>query len=211
MKTDDLIRALAQDAAVRWRFGQVLCLALVGGAAIAGTAFFLSMGFRPDIAHALETLRFVGKVVLVLCLAIAATGMVKRMATPGAPAGPWAWALAGVPVLLGIAVLAELWVMPQASWSVRLVGHNARHCVLLIPLLAIGPLACLLLALRYAAPRRPGFAGAVAGLAATGIAATFYATNCADDSPLFVATWYPIATGIVVLVGYFAGARLAKW
>ena len=211
MKTDDLINALAQDAAVRWRFGHVLSLALVGGAVIAATAFFLSMGFRPDILFAVATVRFVCKIGLVLCLAITAIGMIKRIATPGVLAGPWAWAMAAVPVLLGVAVLAELWAMPQATWGAKLMGHNARHCVLLIPLLAIGPLACLLFALRHAAPQRPSLAGAIAGLAASGIAATFYAMNCADDSPLFVATWYPIATGIVVLVGYFAGARFAKW
>ncbi len=169
------------------------------------------MGCRPDIAHAVETRRFVCKIALVLCLAIAATGMILRISRPGVPAGAWAWALAAVPVLLGIAVLAELWAMPQSTWGARLVGNNARHCVLLIPLLAIGPLACLLFALRNAAPQRPRWAGAIAGIAATGIAATFYAMNCADDSPLFVATWYSIATGIVVLAGYFAGARFARW
>ena len=75
MKTDDLINALAQDAAVRWRFGHVLSLALVGGAVIAATAFFLSMGFRPDILFAVATVRFVCKIGLVLCLAITAIGM----------------------------------------------------------------------------------------------------------------------------------------
>jgi hypothetical protein len=34
-------------------------------------------------------------------------------------------------------------------------------------------------------------------LAASGIAATFYAANCTDDSALFVITWYPIAILIV--------------
>ena len=37
-------------------------------------------------------------------------------------------------------------------------------------------------------------AGAIAGIAASGIAAAFYALDCADDSPLFVCTWYPLAT-----------------
>jgi hypothetical protein len=43
------------------------------------------------------------------------------------------------------------------------------------------------------------------------IAATFYASNCTDDSPLFVATWYPLAIGIVVLAGYVAGSRCLRW
>ena len=46
---------------------------------------------------------------------------------------------------------------------------------------------------RRAASRRAGasvLAGAVAGLAAGGVAATLYAAHCTDNSPLFVATWY---------------------
>ena len=51
----------------------------------------------------------------------------------------------------------------------------------------------------------PALSGALAGASAAGIAATFYASNCTDDSPLFVATWYPSATLIVVSVGAVAG------
>jgi hypothetical protein len=110
-----------------------------------------------------------------------------------------------------VSVIAELLAMPESSWGPRLVGDNARDCVVLIPFLAIGPLACLLIALRQGAPARPGLAGLVAGLAASGIAATFYAANCSDDSPLFVATWYPAASAAVVLTGYLAGSKLLKW
>ena len=63
---------------------------------------------------------------------------------------------------------------------------------------------------RHAAPTRPSLAGAVAGLVASGIAATLYASST-DDSPLFVATWYPLAIGIVVLAGYVAGSRCLRW
>jgi hypothetical protein len=65
--------------------------------------------------------------------------------------------------------------------------------------------------LRQDAPSQPSLAGAVAGLAASGIAATFYAANCDDDSPLFVMTWYPIAIAIVASVGYLAGRKLLRW
>jgi len=93
----------------------------------------------------------------------------------------------------------------------RLIGHNARFCLTLIPLLSIGPLACLLTALRRGAPSNPGLAGSVAGLAASGIAATLYAAYCIDDSPLFVMTWYPIATLIVTMTGYLIGRKLLRW
>ena len=52
---------------------------------------------------------------------------------------------------------------------------------------------------------------AEAGVAAAGISATIYASNCTDDSPLFVVTWYPLATGIVALAGAWAGRRFLSW
>ena len=81
----------------------------------------------------------------------------------------------------------------------------------IIPTLGAIPLTLFVRALRGGAPASPGLCGALAGLAASGIAATFYATNCFDDSPLFVITWYPLATGILVLSGYLAGLRYLRW
>ena len=66
-------------------------------------------------------------------------------------------------------------------------------------------------ALRNGAPVRPGLSGAMAGLAASSIAAVFYAMNCFDDSPLFVITWYPLAVLGVMTAGYLAGVRYLRW
>ena len=84
-------------------------------------------------------------------------------------------------------------------------------CLTFIPLIGLGPLGLFIAALRYGAPTRPGLAGAVAGLAAGGLAATFYAAHCTDDSPLFVATWYTIAIAALALVGAVAARRFARW
>ena len=113
MRTDELINALVEDqVATAWTLERSVGLAIVVGSVLAGAIFFLAIGFRPDIAQALATLRFPFKFVVTLSLAIAAT---------------------------------------------------------------------------------------------------FYASNCPDDSGLFVATWYPLATGIVVLAGYLIGSRSLKW
>jgi hypothetical protein len=92
-----------------------------------------------------------------------------------------------------------------------LVGTNSVDCLTYIPLIGIGPLAIFLLALRHCAPTRPAFAGTVAGLAAGGIAATLYAAQCTDDSPLFVAAWYTIAIAGLALIGAATAERFVRW
>jgi hypothetical protein len=65
--------------------------------------------------------------------------------------------------------------------------------------------------MRQGAPERPARAGALAGLAAAALAATLYASNCTDDSPLFVALWYSLAALIVMAAGALVGGRLLRW
>lgn len=67
----------------------------------------------------------------------------------------------------------------------------------------------MLEALRHGAPSRPRLAGALAGLVAGGIGATFYATHCIDDSPLFVAVWYRAGIAIMAALGSVAGRQAA--
>ncbi len=211
MKTRDLIDLLAQDAPPRKDFEAVFATAVALAVIAAGAVFFAGIGFRPDIAQAAETVRFLFKFVVTVSLAVGATVAVLRLSRPGVAMGGWSVALAAVPVLLGGAVVAELFAVPRDGWMTQLVGQNMRFCLTLIPLMAIGPLACLIVALRRGAPARPGLAGALAGLAAGGIAATFYASNCTDDSPLFVAAWYPLAILAVTAVGFISGRLFLRW
>jgi hypothetical protein len=211
VRTDALIGLLAADGTQRWSFAEILAFAAAGGVLAAGGAFLLSLGPRDDIALAVQSVRFLFKFVVTVTLAIGAIGATLRMGRPGVTAGRWRWALAAAPVLLLAAVALELMAVPSSAWMERLAGQNARTCLTFIPLLAIGPLLCLLLALRQGAATAPGQTGAMAGLAASGIAGTFYAAYCTDDSPLFVATWYPAATLMVALAGYVAGEKLLRW
>src|SRR5258708_8799527 len=43
------------------------------------------------------------------------------------------------------------------------------------------------------------------------LAVTLYASHCTDDSPLFVATWYTIATVLVTAIGALAGSRVLRF
>ena len=210
MKTDDLIELLVKDL-LPWRFRSVLAGAVAGGIIIAALVFFVGIGVRPDISEAVKSNRFLFKFIVTVSLAVAAIWVTLRVGRPDGSLAHRGLALSIAPALLACAVVIELLVLPQSQWMPQLIGRNARLCLTLIPLLSIGPLACLLAALREAAPSSPGLAGAVAGLGASGIAATFYAATCTDDSALFVMTWYPIATLIVTTAGYLAGRKLLRW
>ena len=80
-----------------------------------------------------------------------------------------------------------------------------------IPLISLPLLIASLFGLRHGAPAKPAVAGAVAGLVSAGLAATLYASHCTDDSPLFVATWYSIATALMAALGALIGSRVLKY
>lgn len=210
MKTDELITILSKDGLARERLWPNLALGVAVGTLVAAMLFFAAVGFRPDVAQAVQTIRFLFKFVVTISLAATAVLVSFRLSRPDADFRS-SMALLVAPVLLACAVGIELVVLPSGQWMSKLIGHNARICLTLIPLLSIGPLICFMAALRHGAPSNPGWTGATAGFAASGIAATFYASNCNDDSPLFVATWYPIAILAVSAVGYLIGRRALKW
>jgi hypothetical protein len=212
MKTDDLILALSADAAPRGpSLRRRVALGLAIGALVSLAAFMSVIGPRPDFMGAAHTMRFDLKFLDTLAVLAPAFFLCLRLSRPeAAPAAILAWLLAPV-VILGAAVAMELATVPSAQWGAKLVGSNSMHCLMVIPILSIPPLAALIFALREGAPRHPALTGALAGAAAAGVGATIYASNCPDDSPLFVVTWYPIATAVVVLVGALAGRRWLAW
>lgn len=212
MKTDELIRALAADTdRTTLPVGKTWLVA--GGLAIlaGGAVFFYMLGPRTDFMESLQTARFVFKFVVTLALASSAFVLLRALSRPGADVRalmPW---LLTAPLLIIAAVAMELIAVPASDWATRLIGANSRLCLTFIPLIGAGPLAIFLLALRHSAPTRPRLAGMVAGLLAGGLAAAFYASHCPDDSPLFVATWYSIATAGLAAVGALLAPHIARW
>jgi hypothetical protein len=212
MKTHDLIAALAADTRTVSRpIARTLWSAVAGGAIVAALIFYFDLGLRPDLGAAIASPRFLFKYVLTLTLFVSAAGLLWHLARPGTVPKPWLIALVAAPVLVMIGTVAELFLVPSSAWTQRLMGANALACLLLIPALSAAPLAALILALRQGAPTHPVLAGATAGLVAASIGATLYASHCPDDSPLFLAVWYVIATIVVAVMGAVLGARLLRW
>ena len=211
MNTDQLVDALVADgAAARGPIGRLLLLAFAAGVALSLVVFFLTLGIRPDIGPALETWRFDLKIVMAALGLVLALGVCRDCARPDMPPHPLR-RLLPLLVLVVAAVAVELALVPEASWRQRLVGSNMLICLPMVPILSLAPLAAVLWMLRRAAPASPALAGASAGLVAALSGATLYAFHCFDDSPLFVATWYSLATLAMVAVGALLGRHLLRW
>ncbi len=211
MKTEKLLEALVADrATARKTVPRALAAALAFGGLASLVLFLIDLGVREDIAQALSTWRFDLKVGLVVLALVLAFRLCVAMSRPVLPTHPGR-RLLPLAVLAAIAVVIELVAIPSPSWGTRLVGTNSLVCLVAIPMLAMAPLVAVLLTLRSGAPASPALAGAAAGFLAAASAATLYAFHCFDDSPLFVMTWYVLATLPVVGLGALAGYRLLRW
>jgi hypothetical protein len=212
MDTDQLIRTLAADNAHRARpVGVVLALALFAAAPVSLVMFFAMLGLRPDIMTAMHDPFFDYKFVETLALAISAIAVSLHLSRPEASLRNWRWLLL-IPVgLLVVGIACEMMLPQRLPMLTRLIGSNSKVCLTYIPLMSLPLLGGALIGLRHGAPARPALAGAVAGLLSSGLAATLYAAQCTDDSPLFVATWYTLATALVAAIGALAGSRILRF
>jgi len=212
METDQLIRTLAADNAHRARpVGCVLALALLAAAPVSVGIFFAGLGVRPDVMTAMHNPFFDLKFAVTLALAISAIAVSLHLARPEASLHGWAWLLLIPAGILAAGISGEMMMPQRLPMMTRLVGSNSRVCMMAIPLMSLPLLAAALFGLRHGAPARPAVAGAIAGLLSAGLAATLYASHCTDDSPLFVATWYSIATAAVAAIGALAGSRVLRF
>ena len=212
MKTDDLINAISADAETpRLPIGMVLLAGAGVGVVLTALLFPLLLPMRPDMQAALADWHFLMKWVFSLTLLSTAFVLVASLARPQGSPGPKLLLLLAAPLVLAVGVAAEMISLPATFWMPTMIGTNALACVVFIPILSGLPLAAMIIALRRGAPAHPALAGAVAGLVAAGIAATFYATHCQNDSPLFLSAWYVIATAIVAGAGALLGSRLLRW
>ncbi|MGZ5804824.1 MAG: NrsF family protein [Xanthobacteraceae bacterium] len=212
METDQLIRTLAADSAHRARpVGFVLALALLAAAPVSVAIFSVALGVRADVMTAMRNPFFDLKFAVTMALAISAIAVSLHLARPEASLHGWAWLLL-IPAGLLVAGISGEMMMPQRlPMMTRLIGSNWRTCLTAIPALSLPLLVAALFGLRHGAPTRPAIAGAIAGLLSAGLAAMLYASHCTDDSPLFVATWYTIATALMTAIGALAGSKVLRF
>lgn len=211
MRTEDLIALLAQDDRRPPRIGPRLIPALVIGVALAGLAGLSLLGVRPDLARTLQVPVTAMKFLLPLAVGVAGLLGALHLARPDR-SGRGALGLA-----LGIVVLAMLWLVlsllstPGGQVAAAVMGRTAVACLMIVPAMGLPALAAALYVLRDGASVAPVRSGALAGLAAGGLAAATYALHCDEDAPQFFLTWYSLGIAVLVLLGASVGSRLLRW
>ena len=212
MKTGDFINALVEDQGMRQpTIGLGLSMRMAAGLAVSLVIFFTSLGVRADFASAVFDPHVVFKFMFAVSLFGSLWPLAVQAVRPERLIVPLLRWLVVPLLVLGGGVVFQLTTSPADYWLSGMVGRYPGACLVNIPVLAIGPLAVLLLMLRSGAPTQPVLSGAVAGAVSGGLAAFLYALHCPDDSALFVALWYLLAIGIVTAAGAVIGARYLRW
>lgn len=211
MTTEDLIAALVADPGRGRRSAVGFLRAAAFAALVTGVIFVAAIGVRSDFFAALASVRFVFK------LTVTGTAVVTLAIVARASLYPTFSLKDSVPMMLVAPLMllfganAELASTPAALWANALIGKDSMICLAVIPSLGLPLLAVIVAAMQKGAPARPGLSGLFAGLLAGAMASTFYAANGADDSPLFVAVWYPLAVAALSGAGAVAGRLFLRW
>ena len=213
MNTEQLIAALSADVpkvprrALAMRITTGIALGCVGALALV----VAMLGIRPDLGAAMQGFAFWMKSVYCLSLGAGAAYAVTRLGRPGPGSLRGLWLLAApVLVLAGIGI-GELARTPTAEWTSLWLSGSWRECPWFVLSLSVPVFVGLLWSFRRLAPTRLRAAGAAAGLAAGGFAATIYCLHCGEVSAVFVLVWYTLGIALAAGLGALLGPRLLRW
>ena len=208
MDTDDLINQLAAEETpgpARYplvRFG----LPLLGAGVLAIVLLTLVLG--PPLAEVEQTGMLPFAIKTLFSASVALFGAIALF-TSGRPGTLLQTRL--LVVALPFAAIAGLALSEFSGAAPQWPGASWRQCIASIALLT--PLAFVgtMLALKRLAPVRLALSGALAGLAASGTAATAYALWCPETNALFLVSWYAGTMLVSAVIGTLLGPKLLRW
>ena len=210
MKTDQLIAALAADAAPRAGVARRLGLGLLLTAPLAAAALVAAMGLRPDLGAALMSAAAV-KTLGPLALAAASAALAVALSRPEARPRGQTLVLTGLGAAAALGFVWALATEGPGALARDIASGSLWTCLRAVPAFAALPLVAAFAALRAGATLRPTRAGAAAGLAAGAMGAAVYSLHCTDDAPLFYLPAYGAGMLIPAALGALLGPRLLRW
>lgn len=213
MKTDDLIEALAADAApVKPRaLERGLWLAAIPAGLLAFAGVWVWLQPRPDLDVAMDGMTFWMKAAYTALLAVAGGWLLARLGRPGADAsGPRLLFIAVLGAVFSLAV-SELIFAPSGRRMEILMGQSAGPCLANILFLSALAAPAIFWQARRFAPAGLARAGAAAGFTAGALAATLYGLHCTESTASFVAVWYTLGIALSTAAGAAVGRWALRW
>lgn len=213
MQTDDLIRSLAGNISPvsRHLVGRRLASGIAVGAIVTVLAIAATLGFRPDLAIAMQGTPFWMKWAYTISIGIGAIAATMHLSRPDASRAKVLWLLIIPFGLLACVAASELVRTPIDGWPALWLGQSWKRCSIFVATLSVPVFVGLIWAFRQFAPTRLRLTGATAGIASGACAATLYGLHCPEASALFVLTWYSLGIGLAALAGSLIGPRFLRW
>ena len=211
--TEDLIDRLSRDLRPA-RKGAVagrLAVALAVGLAASLVGVALTLGLRPDFAHAAASRMFWMKLAYAGAYATVGVLCVERLARPAGAAGSRLRWLAAPAAAIALLAVLQVTRAPAAQIRHLVMGDSAMICPWIIAATSAPLLIALIWAVRGLAPTRLRLAGALVGLTAGGFGAMIYCLHCPEVGAPFVAIWYSLGILVPCVIGALAGPRLLRW
>ena len=208
--TEDLIKALAQDAApvkpaphpfmqsVKW----------MAGGTVYVTLSVLYLGLRPDLMLKFQSSLFVAEIGLLAGIVIATFLSAALLAFPDLHQKH---AVAFAPVLALVLFVLAISLAWQADSPPSARPKHNLECLLCIASLALLPAAWMLYSMRKFASTHPYLAGGIALLCAFSIGALALRLSEQTDSIVHVIQWHYLPMIGIGILGLWLGKVFLKW
>lgn len=211
--TDALVRLLTSDLTrvCRLRNVNTRTALWAGLAALCVALGTLALGARPDLARKLSDVGYLAESAALVAVFVSAASCAFRLSVPGIESTALAWTVLAAAWVLWVLRVASRWSaggmaveLAAMSWS------GGLPCIWRMLGLALAPAAAGLIMLRKAAPRRRGWAGLCAVLAACSLAMLGTQAVCAHDAAGHVLAWHVMPIATAALVGAAVGRRILR-
>lgn len=171
----------------------------------------LGLGMRPDYFAAITSFPTMMKQITTLGLGVGVLTLIPLYFYPETGRTGVLWRIG-----LIAAAMAGMWLSAFAkvepgNLGSAIMGETYLRCMSVVVLMSLPVLIVLLLGLRQGAVTRPSKTGFLTGLGVGGLAAFGYAFSCAEDNPLFYATWYSIAMLLPAVIGALIAPRILRY
>jgi hypothetical protein len=211
--TDALVRSLTRDLTPvrRLRTVNTRTALWAGLAALCVALGTFALGPRPDLPRKLSDAAYLAESAALVAVFVSAARCAFRLGVPGLEPTTLAWTVPAAACALWVVRVASRWSAGGMAIELTAMSWDGGlPCIWRMLGLALAPATTGLIMLRNAAPRRRGWAGSCAALAACSLAMLGTQAVCARDAAGHVLAWHVMPIAAATLVGAAIGRRILR-